>query len=309
MDKKILIIDDSQFFTGHMHTFLEEAGYAVISTDRGREGLALVARAKPDLVLLDVSMPDMDGFEVCRTLRASDRNDLMPIIMLTATGDKENKLRALELGADDYIVKPFDKRELLARIKNTLRRIALNRAASPLTGLSGNIEIQREITDRIASGDPYAVIYVDLDNFKSYNDLYGFAAGDICIKLAAQIMQDQVGMLGNLDDFVGHIGGDDFVLVTTPERAEEICRATIEEFDKKIPGLYRKKDAENGYIITKNRRGVEEQFPLVSISMGIVTNKRRAFKSHLEVSTVATELKKKLKTLDGSNYFEDRRTD
>jgi len=231
----------------------------------------------------------------------------MPIIMFTDHSNQEDKLEALELGADDYIVKPFDQQELLYRMHNTLRRIALNRAANPLTGLSGNIEIQREITRRIESGDPYAVLYVDLDHFKSYNDLYGFAAGDLAIKLAADILQTQETQLGNPGDFIGHIGGDDFVLITTPNKAESICRGCIEQFDQKIKKLYTPLDAQNGYITTTNRRGESETSPLVSISLGIVTNKRRYFENHLEVSTVASELKKKLKTMEGSNYFEDRR--
>ncbi len=290
--KKILIIDDSRFFREQMRQSLESSGYTVIATDSGEEGLGLVAMEKPDLVLLDVVMPDIDGFEVCRILRESDSNNLMPIIMLTSKDDQDDKLRGLELGADDYITKPFDERELLSRIRNTLRRISRNRAANPLTGLAGNIEIQREIDSRIASGKPFATIYVDLDNFKAFNDVYGFASGDLAIKMTADVLVRQTRLFGNKDDFIGHIGGDDFVIVTTPDKAADICKNCIAQFDEKIRELFSAEDVKRGYISTENRKGQIETYPITSISMGIATNEIRQFKNHLEVSTVASELKK-----------------
>ncbi len=308
MEKKILIIDDSHFFRVQMSATLTAAGYEVVIAEDGEAGLAAVSREKPDLVLLDVEMTGMNGFEVCRILRDSDSNNLMPIIMVTSKDDQEDKLVGLELGADDYIVKPFNERELLSRIRNTLRRIDRNRSANPLTGLPGNLEIQREIDSRIAKGDLYAVIYIDLDNFKSYNDVYGFSKGDMAIKLTADIMTEEIRLFGSQHDFAGHIGGDDFVLITTPDKAEKLCAEFIAHFDERIRLLYSPEDVKKGFISTTNRKGEVETFPITSVSMGIVTNQRRTFASHLEVSTVASQLKKKLKTLPGSNYLPDRRT-
>ncbi|MDL2234810.1 response regulator [Christensenellaceae bacterium OttesenSCG-928-L17] len=309
MDKKILVIDDSQFFRTQINMILTNAGYTVITTGSGEEGLKLVQLEKPDLALLDVVMPDMDGFEVCRILRDHESNNLMPIIMLTSKDDQDDKLVGLELGADDYITKPFNERELLSRIRNTLRRIDRNRSANPLTGLNGNLEIQREINSRIARKEPFAVVYIDLDNFKSFNDVYGFAKGDMAIKLTADILLEQVRLFGNSNDFVGHIGGDDFVFITTPDKAADICKECILQFDEKIRLLFSKEDVERGYIISVNRRGVKETFGITSISMGIVTNELREFESHLQVSTIASELKKKLKATPGSCYMFDRRKD
>jgi diguanylate cyclase (GGDEF)-like protein len=213
----------------------------------------------------------------------------------------------LELGADDYITKPFNERELLSRIRNTLRRIDRNRAANPLTGLSGNLEIQREISSRIAKEEKFAVIYVDLDNFKSYNDAYGYAKGDIAIKMTADILADMIQNFGNRDDFVGHIGGDDYVLVTTPDKMVTICRETIQQFDERIREIFNEEDLAKGYISTVNRRGNVENFPIMSISMAVVTNEYVNFQSHLQVAEAASGVKKLVKAMDGSNYLVDRR--
>jgi diguanylate cyclase (GGDEF)-like protein len=307
MNKKILVIDDGLFFRQQIKLILTEAGYDVITSVDGEDGLLKVRMEKPDLVLLDVVMPGMDGFEVCRILRESESNNLMPIILLSAMDAQDDKLVGLELGADDYITKPFNERELLSRIRNTLRRIDRNRAANPLTGLSGNLEIQREISSRIAKEEKFAVIYVDLDNFKSYNDVYGYAKGDVAIKMTADILADMIQHFGGTGDFVGHIGGDDYVLVTTPDRMITICRETITLFDERIKEIFKEEDLKKGYISTVNRKGVQENFPIMSISMAVVTNEYVDFQSHLQVAETASGVKKLVKAMEGSNYLVDRR--
>ena len=308
MPKKILLIDDSPFFRGQLKLSLGKE-YDVVEAGTGAEGLDMVKREKPDLVLLDIIMPDYSGFEICRILRESESNNLMPIIMITSQDAQEDILIGLELGADDYVKKPFNERELLSRIRNIFRRIDRNRNANPLTGLSGNLEIQREIQSRIAKGLSFAVIYADLDNFKAYNDAYGFTNGDRIIILSADVVRDQVVLWGNHDDFIGHIGGDDFIIVTTPDKAVNICEQIIGEFDEKVLGFYNDEDMSRGCITTRNRRGEIDTFPLMSISLAIVTNERRELNNAIEVGDIAAEVKIKLKTMPGSNYFIDRRTD
>ena len=305
--KKILIIEDTEFMKKLISDVLKEAGYEVVTASSGEEGLQKVREEKPDLVLLDVVMPGMDGFEVCRILREDESNNLMPIIMLTAQENEDHKLEGLELGADDYIIKPFNSRELVSRVRNTLKRIDRNRWANPLTGLRGNIEIQVEINQRIAKKEVFAVIYGDLDNFKSYNDVYGFASGDRAIKLTADVLIDATNTFGNSRDFIGHIGGDDFVIITTPDKVDAICENIIKTFDIKIKELYCKEDVDRGYIVTSNRQGQIMKFPLVSISLSVVTNEERELISHLQIAEIAAELKKKAKAMQGSVYVKDRR--
>jgi diguanylate cyclase (GGDEF)-like protein len=307
MAKKILIVDDSPFFRGQLKLALNSE-YEVIEAGTGGEGLDMVKSDKPDLVLLDVVMPDYSGFEICRILRESESNNLMPIIMITSQDAQDDILVGLELGADDYVKKPFNERELLSRIKNIFRRIDRNRNANPLTGLNGNLEIQREVTSRISKKLGFAVIYLDLDNFKAYNDVYGFSNGDRIIVLTADIIADQVALFGNSFDFIGHIGGDDFIIVTTPDKAETICKNIIAEFDEKVVNFYNEEDRVNGMITTKSRRGEIDTFPIMSISLAIVTNDKREITNYVEVGDIASDVKKKLKTMPGSNFFADRRS-
>ena len=268
----------------------------------------LLAAEKPDLVLLDVVMPGMSGYEVCKILRDDESNNLMPIIILTAQGNEDDKLTGLELGADDYIIKPFNHRELLSRVKNTLMRIDRNRWANPLTGLPGNIEIQTEINHRISNGTDLAVLYLDVDNFKAYNDVYGFARGDRCIKLIADIITDNVHFYGLQSDFIGHIGGDDFIIIAEISYTDVLCENIIKDFDSKIPDMYSDNDRNAGFICTSNRKGEMMCFPVMTLSIAVVTNENRKLENHIQVGEIAAELKKKAKSINGSVYLKDRRT-
>lgn len=306
-NKKILVIDDSELIQRLIADILGEEGYEVYSAYSGEEGLEKVARIKPDLIILDIVMSGLTGLEVCRILRADVSNNLTPIIMLTAQVSEDDKLIGLELGADDYIMKPFNNRELISRVRNTLVRIERNRYANPLTGMCGNIEVQSELTYRLANNFEIAVIYCDLDNFKAFNDVYGFPKGDTAIRLTADVIRDAVQNVGNRDDFIGHIGGDDFIIITSWDKYEGICKMIIEDFDNKIVSLYNENDKKNGYIITKNRLGKVRTYPIMTISLAVVTNENNEYINPLEIGEAAAEVKKYVKTFTGNNYFKDRR--
>jgi len=307
--KKILVIDDTELMVRLTTDILTKHGYEVVSANNGVDGIKMVASEKPDLVLLDVVMPGIDGFEVCKLLRKDESNNLIPIIMLTAQGNEEDKLAGLEIGADDYITKPFNPRELVSRVRNTLLRIDRNRLANPLTGLPGNIDIQSEINYRIAKGMIFSILYLDVDNFKAYNDVYGFSHGDRAIKLIADILMDNVKTFGSKNDFIGHIGGDDFVVITDPEHADVLCENIIKEFDERVPELYSDVDKRAGFISTVNRRGQITQYPIMTLSIAVVSNEHRELRNYLEVGEVAAELKKKAKSIVGSVYLKDKRKD
>jgi diguanylate cyclase (GGDEF)-like protein len=307
LKKKILIIDGTEQTVGSIFDVLIPSGYDVIIASSGEEGLEKVKIEKPDLVILDSVLPGVDGFEVCKTLRNEESNNLMPIIILTDQKNEEGKLKGLELGADDYIEVPFNSRELLARVKNTLIRIERNRRVSPLTGLQGNMEVQTEISRRIANNQIFSLIYADIDNFKAYNDLYGFSSGDRTIKLTADIIIDSVSKFGDSCDFVGHVGGDDFIIITAPNNAEAVCDDIVRVFNEKILTLYSPEDRGRGFITTSNRQGHSIKHPIMGISLAIVSNEFRNLTSHMDFMEVAVELKKKAKTIAGSVYFKDRR--
>jgi PleD family two-component response regulator len=210
-------------------------------------------------------LPGIDGFEVVRQLRRELTTANLSIIMLTAMA---NVMEGLDPGADDYVLKPYDHRELLARIRSVLRRAKAMRALSPLTGLPGNTRIQEELERAIREERRFALLYADLDNFKAYNDHYGFARGDDILRLAARLLHGAVQATARPDAFVGHVGGDDFVAITAEEAAKAVVEDLIERFDGEVPSLYDPEDAERGWIELENRRRQIEQFPLVSISVG-----------------------------------------
>ena len=305
--KKILIIDDSELMLKMISDILVSAGFDVVTANNGKTGIKKVREEKPDLVILDIIMPEMNGFEVCKILREDESNNLMPIIIVTAKENEEDKLVGLDIGADDYMIKPANPRELVSRVRNTLKRVDRNRWANPLTGLQGNIEIQSEINRRIARNEIFSVIYADIDNFKAYNDVYSFARGDTAIKLTADIIINSIKLYGHQDDFIGHIGGDDFIIITCSDEIDKMCEKITKDFDEKILSLYSLEDKKNKYIITKNRAGEEIKFPILSLSLVIVSNEHRRLLSHLHISEIAAELKKKAKESEGSIYIKDRR--
>jgi diguanylate cyclase (GGDEF)-like protein len=304
---RILVVDDDPDCRAILKTGLEFKQYDVMQASNGVEALALVAAGPPDLIILDVMMPKMDGLEVCRRLRGSFKTNTIPVLMLTARAEVEARVQGLAEGADDYLPKPFDMRELLARVEMLLRRTRHSLAASPLTGLPGNLSLQQKVQTAIDSGDTFAACYIDLDNFKAYNDRYGHFAGDAVIKATADLLTDTIKEFGNEDDFVAHIGGDDYMIVTTPANADVIGSTMVERFDRMIRDFYDPEDREQGFIDSFDRRGNRQRFPIMTISMVIVTNEKRQIEHHGQLSQIAAELKKFAKNMEGSVCVKDRR--
>lgn len=306
---RVLLADDNLNLQKIISTNLELAGYEVATVSDGREALIEIEHDVPDLLLLDLMMPHMDGYEVARRVRSHANPTIanVPIIILTAKGETEDKLRGFEAGVDDYITKPFGSRELLARVRAKIRRVEVDTSLSPLTRLPGNLAIEGDLRRRIADAEPFAVLYLDLDNFKAFNDVYGFAHGDEAIQLLARASVDAVRRRGTPDDFVGHIGGDDFIIATLPDRAEEIAREVLAEFDRGIRALYSSADLDRGYIETRDRRGSLNRFPVMSLSIAIVSNKSRQLANYAQVGEIAAELKRYAKSVTGSVYVKDQR--
>ncbi len=307
MPETILVVDDDADIARFVEVNLRSAGYDVTVATDGEEALDRAAALRPDLVLLDVMMPRIDGFEVAQRLRRNPQTANASIIMLTAKALSTDKVLGLTAGADDYIIKPFDPIELLARVKGTLRRAKEMRNLSPLTGLPGNIRIQEEIERMVRDRRPFAVLYSDLDNFKAYNDQKGFVRGDRLIQATARIIQDAVVEFAGSEGFVGHVGGDDFVAVLPPEVAEDVAKRIVERFDGEIHEFYEKEDLERGFVEVEDRKGVMQKLPLAGVSVGIATTNVRPFAHYGEAVAVATEMKQFAKREPRSSYAVDRR--
>jgi diguanylate cyclase (GGDEF)-like protein len=286
---------------------LRHGGHDVVPVGDGAAAVEACTAEKPDLVILDVMMPGMSGLDAARALRQDSNMDGLPIIMLTARAQESDIEQGFEAGADDYIVKPFDTLELVARVRTTLRRTADVRAMSPLTGLPGNHRIDVEIAARAASGAPYAVCHVDLDEFKSFNDAYGFLRGDDLLLVLAGVLQTAASDASDPPAFVGHVGGDDFVIVCTPDQAEPLCQQICDDFDASVPAHYDTVDRERGYLEVTDRRGELRQHGLVSVSIGVACY-TSGDRDHRAVVAAATEMKGVAKTQEGSVVAVDRRS-
>jgi diguanylate cyclase (GGDEF)-like protein len=307
--QRILVVEDDPNIRQVIKLQLEGAGYEVGAVEDGLKALDEVSRNVPDLILLDIMMPKMDGYEVCRRLKANFETSRVPVIMLTAKSTPIEKVEGFECGANDYVTKPYVAKELLARVKAVLQWSRIQRAASPLTGLPGNISIEKEATDRISSGVPFAYAICDIDFFKSYNDRYGHQRGDEAIKMTASILMKAVGEKGTGKEFVGHFGGDDFVYITSPGNAEAIGQQVADEFDQRVRFLYNEEDRKRGYLEVKNRRGDMERFPLISITIAVVISDSYDIKHFAQLSDIASQLKTLGKSQMGSVVVFERRTE
>jgi DNA-binding response OmpR family regulator len=307
MSDRILVIDDDPDIVRFVKASLEREGHAVRTASDGEEGLRLALAEPPDLVLLDLMMPGLDGFEVLRRLQTSPATTNVSIVLLTAKANVRDLVRGLEGGADDYIQKPFDIEELLARVGSVLRRSRAMRDLSPLTGLPGNFRIAEELERRVTGGGPVAVVHADLDNFKAFNDHYGFMRGDNVIKFTANTLVEASVAVGDPTCFIGHVGGDDFIMVMDPAFVEQFCKQVVEGFDDGILDFYDPQDALRGFVEVIDRRGERHAVPVVSVSLGVATNVRRTFSSEWEASAVASEMKEHAKTEAGSTFRIDRR--
>lgn len=306
--ERILVVDDDPDILQFVQMNLELEGFETSVAEGGRAALQLARERPPDLVLLDVMMPEMDGLTVLRHLRNDPPTANVPVIILTAKALAEDRVKGLHLGADDYITKPFELEELIARVRSVMRRAQQMRDLSPLTGLPGNFRISAELEEKVKSNQLFAVVHADLDNFKAFNDHYGFMRGDAVIKYSAQSMLEAAEQCGDDEAFVGHVGGDDFVAIIHPDQAEPFCKALVSGFDEGILDFYDTADALQGYIEVTDRRGERHAFPIASISMGVATNQHRKIVSEWEASAIASEMKEYAKRQPGSTYQVDRRT-
>lgn len=300
---RILVADDDPNLCSLLQKTLQEAGFDVLVATNGDELVRMAQEHAPHLLLVDLMMPVMDGYEAIRQLRNDTRTAHLPMLILTARSASADVVTGFETGADDYIVKPYDANVLLARIRSHLRRAAQRPVHNPLTGLPGNTLLQAELEHRLSHHQQFSLLYVDLDNFKAFNDAYGFSRGDRSIHLLADILSTGT----TSEDFVGHIGGDDFAIICDRSDIESLCQSLINTFDAQVGSLYDEADRKRGYLQGIDRQGMPRRFGLLSLSIAVVRTHWRQFHSVEEISKVAAELKQKAKLIPGSSYVIDQR--
>ena len=306
MYQEIYTISDNEELNGKLkEVFSEENEYLfknIISNTIEEE-----IKNIPDIIIIDEDNLKRNTIDVCKMIRSYNDNTITPIIVISSNVDKGHRLEILKSSVEYFIEKPFDEQYLYYTIKNLIRLMQTNRRISPLTGLPGNVQIQIELKKRLLRKRNFAVLYLDLDNFKEYNDIYGFIKGDEVIKYTARNVLKIIHQYNLEETFVGHIGGDDFVAIVSQTDYEKLCQDILINFENGIEKYFSKEDIERGYLEVANRKGIIEQFPLTALSIGVVTVEPGEYQNILEIGEIGAQVKHIAKTQIGSSYAINRR--
>ena len=307
MVQEIYIIDNNKELENKLNVSFkresDEYKFKTISTNE----LEVALRNIPALIIIDEDNTDMNIVEFCKSIRANEDNSITPIIVISSEREREHIVDVLKTDVEYYIKKPIEDEYLFYTIKNLVSLLSRNRRISPLTGLPGNVQIQTEMKKRLLNKETFAIMYFDLDNFKAYNDVYGFANGDEIIKFTARTISKHIHQIPDSDNFIGHIGGDDFVAIIGKTDYDKVCQEIILEFDKYAVDFYNEVDVERGFVEVANRRGIIEQFPLTTISIAVLEVDSKIYKTTLEIGEVAGQIKHQAKSVLGSTYIINRR--
>lgn len=300
-----IIDDDDSSILIFRELFKNDPEYKFINIKSEQIDVAL--KNIPSLIIINEDAVDRDVVELCKQIRTDEDNTITPVIVVSSNSEKSHRVKILQEAIEYFIKKPVDEEYLYYTIKNLNRLLTINRRISPLTGLPGNVQIHAELKKRILNREPFSVLYLDLDNFKAYNDVYGFLKGDEIIEFTAETICKCLHSAYNENVFIGHIGGDDFVGIIPDLHCDKVCQQILATFDAKSLKFFTQEDREKGYIEVANRKGIIEQFPLTSLSIGVVVADVGRFHNILEIGEVGAQVKHAAKSVMGSSYAIDRR--
>jgi diguanylate cyclase (GGDEF)-like protein len=289
---RLLIVEDDFDISNMLRIYFESQGFEAMVAPLGGEALEICRRQMPSLVILDVLLPDIDGYEVCRRLRSNLRTSHIPIIFLTQKDERSDQIAGYESGADDYVTKPFDLELLLLRVQGALRRAGWLSLTSPVTGLPSSKLIEEQLRQIIRRRD-WSVLYVGINHLSEFNDVYGFVAGDDVLRFTAMLLNDVVDELGTGSDFIGHTGGDTFLVISTPEASPPIRSRLFERFNEEALTFYNFKDRERGYIELTDGEAETQSVPLMSLSIGLVNHDTAPFADIREITEIAAEARRR----------------
>jgi diguanylate cyclase (GGDEF)-like protein len=289
---RILIVEDDFDISNMLRIYFESQGYEPRAAFKGTEALEICRRELPNLVILDIMLPDIDGYEVCRRLRGNLRTSHIPIIFLTQKDERSDQIAGLELGADDYVTKPFDLQLLLLRVQGALRRAGWLNLTSPVTGLPSSKLVEEQLRSIIRRKD-WSVIYIGINHIDGFNDVYGFVAGDDVLRFTAMLLTEVVDELGSGSDFIGHIGGDDFLLISSPEVSPQIKERLAQRFNEEVQTFYSFKDRERGYVEVDDGKGNVQRISLMTLAVGLIHHDTAPFADIREITEVAAEARRR----------------
>jgi PleD family two-component response regulator len=288
---RLLVVEDDLDIANMLKIYFSGLKYDVDVANRGRDALEKTKQVLPHLIVLDIMLPDIDGYEVCRTLRTNMRTSHIPVIFLTQKDERSDKLQGLELGADDYITKPFDIEELKLRVQGAIRRSERESLTDPRSGLPAGRLIEEQLR-RIIREQNWALLDVRINNYESFKDVYGFVAGDDVMRFASMLVGEVVDELGTTSDFIGHAGGDNFIIITTNEAAPNIRQRIKSRFAEEVQSHYNFIDRQQGFIQAPTAEGGTERVPFMTFSVGVVSPTSHSFADIREITELAAEARR-----------------
>jgi PleD family two-component response regulator len=284
--RRILVVEDDPDIGNMLQTYFESQGFEISVATRGQDALSLTRHSLPHLIVLDIMLPDLDGYEVCRQLRSSSRTGHIPILFLTQRDERRYRIAGLELGADDYITKPFDIEELRLRVMNAMTRAEQESLTDPRTGLPTSRQIQSRL-EGFLPRKGWSMLNCRLMDFDAYRSAYGDTACDDFLRFAADLILKTVDELGAADDFIGYSGGDSFVVITEEARAGLLETQLKSRFIQSASGKYSYVDQQRGYLLTRNAAGMEIHAPLVSLSVTAIHSSQHNFSDVRQITELA----------------------
>lgn len=283
---RILIVEDDPDIGTMLRVYFENQGFETSLATRGRDALAITRHSLPQLIVLDIMLPDMNGYEVCRALRASSRAGHIPILFLTQRDERRDRIAGLELGADDYITKPFDIEELRLRVQNAMARSERESMTDPRTGLPASGQIQTRLQESLGR-QGWAMLNCRLINFDAYRTVYGDSAGDELLRFAAELILKVVDELGAPDDFLGYSGGDSFIVLTEDARAAAIEAQLKIRIQEAMPGKYSYLDQQRGYVLARDSSGAEKRVGLIRLAATLIRSSEHHFTDIRQITELA----------------------
>ena len=288
---RLLVVEDDQDISSMLKIYFSSQGYEVDLALRGEIALEKTRLTMPHLIVLDIMLPDIDGYEVCKRLRSNSRTSHIPVIFLTQKDERSDKLQGLELGADDYITKPFDIEELRLRVQNAIARAERESLTDAQSGLPSGKLIEDQLKKIIREKD-WSFIDIRLNNFEYFKEVYGFIAANDVLRYTGMLMGEVLDNFGTEFDFLGHAGGNNFVLITRVSQSSVVTDQIIKKFNETIPTHYNFMDRQQGFILAKNEKGEQIKYPLMTISIGAVSPKTHQFSDIREITELAAEARR-----------------
>lgn len=291
-DGRVLVVEDDFDISNMLQLYFKSQGYEVYVAPRGGVALEMTRQKMPNVIVLDIMLPDIDGYEVCKQLRTNLRTSHIPIIFLTQKDERSDKIMGLELGADDYITKPFDVEELRLRVRNTIKSAEVASLTSPSTGLASGRLIEQQLRELLHRSE-WGILYIGINGLDSFNEVYGFVAGEEVLRFTGMLLNDVIDEVGTADDFIGHVGGDDFIVITRKQLVEPLQEEIARRFNENVGTHYDFMTRMQGYLTVKDDDGNEVQVPLMTIRIGTLSVDNGPYTDIREITEAVADARRK----------------